>query len=466
MMKALTRIVSLFLFLSFTVKGQYTVKNHLNLFSKKNTPVYSIAQDDKGYIWLGSKEGVVRFDGKNVKLYNHQNGIPADRITSIYCYKNNEIYIGTDKGKIHILRNEQSVDSILFVSEAPESKITGFYKKDDKLFVSTYGNGVYLFEKDKQSFHLNTATTLSDDVIYSMKLVEGKLWCGTDAGIAIIDPANVKAKAELASSEQGLPDRIVRSTGCYLDKKLFIGMQDSGVCLFDISKNKFERLEFFSEWEKGAVINCCNSANSDLVLATEKKGLFIFRNGKLYSDEFSNALKDITLNAMFIDRFNSIWLISSVGVHQVIEKRFEFINTAKGLPDDKILSVMSDMDRGIWAGTSHGIIRINRNEANSYSFSEPKDFPRSTVSCAAMDENGTIFFGTYENGLVVVSGTKTNHFNTRNSSLPNDNISNLILKNNKLYISTLGGGVIIGVVSDNKLSIEKNYTEENGLKSN
>jgi PAS domain S-box-containing protein len=214
------------------------------------------------------------------------------------------------------------------------------------------------------------------------------------------------------------------------------------------------------------VINCCLNSNSDLVLATEKQGLFIFRNGRLYSDEFNSSLKDVSLNSMFIDRFNSIWLTSSIGVHQVVEKRFEFINAAKGLPDDKILSVISDKDRGIWAGTSHGVIRIDRNENNNYSFMEPKDFPRSTVSCAIMDDNGVLYFGTYENGIVVASGNKIYHFNTKNSALPNDNISNLILKDGKLYVSTLGAGVLICQVNENKLTLEKNFSEEDGLKSN
>jgi ligand-binding sensor domain-containing protein len=223
-MRALGKIGAILLLLPFFLKAQYTVRNHLNLFSKKNTPVSSITQDDKGYIWLGSKEGVVRFDGKNIKLFNQQNGLPAEKITSIYCYKNNEIYLGTDKGRVFIIKNESSIDSLSFTSDVPDNKITGFYKKDGQLFVSTYGNGIYLFEKGKQSFHLNTSTTLSDDVVYTMKLVEEKLWCGTDAGIAIVDPAKPKAKTGLASSEQGLPDKIVRSISYYSDKKLLIGI--------------------------------------------------------------------------------------------------------------------------------------------------------------------------------------------------------------------------------------------------
>lgn len=452
--------------LPFFLSAQYAIRNHLNLFSKKNTPVTAITQDERGYMWLGSKEGLARFDGKNVQLFNQQTGVPAEKITAVYCYHANEIFIGTDLGKVYILKNEAAIDSIVFSADAPDNKITGFYKKGRFTYIATYGNGVYVFDGNKQTKHFNSSAGFSDDVVYTMRLIHGKLWCGTDAGISVISDPDSDPKVSVKSSEQGLPDNIVRSVSLYSDNKLLIGMQDSGVCFYDIQKNKFERLIFFNEWDKGAVINCGVNSNKDLVLATDKQGLFIFRNGRLHSEEFSSALKASSFSQMYIDRFNSIWLTSSAGAHQIIEKRFEFINSQKGMPDEKILSVVCDKDQSIWAGTSHGIIRINRNETNSYSFSEPKDFPKSTVSCAAVDDNGVLYFGTYESGLVVISSGKSIHFNTKNSSLPNDNISNIFIHKEKLYISTLGGGLIVCKVESGQLQLEKNYTEEDGLKSN
>jgi PAS domain S-box-containing protein len=453
------------LLFSFPLFSQYSVKNYLNLFPKKNTPFYCITQDKKGYLWLGSKDGLVKFDGLSGKIFNQKDGLPPCKITNIYCDSLLKVWIGTENGKVYYLKQNSKADSLVFTGEIPENKITGFYGSDTKLFVSTYGNGIYVFENGRQAEHITSKNGLSDDVIYNLKFISGKLWCGTDAGISVIGNLNGKPTVEIISTRSGLPDNIVRSIHPYSDSKLVIGMQDSGVCFFDLAKRQFQGIIFFNNWDKGAVINCLVTNNQEIVFATEKKGLFLFKDGQLHSDEFLPGLKTTSFNKLFIDRSNSIWLTSDIGAHQIIEKRFELINSLKGLPDEKILSIICDNDQTLWAGTSHGIIKLNKNESNNFSFSSPANFPEVTVSCSAMDDNGILYFGTYESGLIIMKDNKPMIFTSKNSSLTNDNVSNIFISREKAYVSTLGGGLIICQLDGNKLTVLKNYTEKEGLKS-
>jgi PAS domain S-box-containing protein len=458
-------VVIVWLLFSVGGYGQYAVRNYLNLLPKKNTPFTCITQDKSGYLWFGSKEGLLKFDGRQGQLFNQKNGIPSFKITALFCDENEAVWIGTENGRVYCLKNNSKADSLIFKEEAPDSKITGFYKTGNRLFVSTYGNGLYVFENGVQSQHLTSKNGLADDVVYTLRFLQNKLWCGTDAGISVIsDPAG-KLSFETISTKMGLPDNIVRSIHPYSSSKLVIGMQDSGVCFFDTGKKRFESIVFFNNWDKGAVINCMVSSNSELVFATEKNGLFLFKDGQLHSDEFSAALKTNSFNQLFIDQASSIWLVSDVGAHQVFEKRYEIINALKGLPDEKILSVICDNDKTLWAGTSQGIIKVNKNESNNFNVTLPKDFPKVTVSCSAIDEEGTLYFGTYESGLILIREGKQVIYNTANSALPNDNISNIIISNGKVYVSTLGGGLAICEIKDQRLNVLKNYTEKDGLKS-
>jgi ligand-binding sensor domain-containing protein/serine phosphatase RsbU (regulator of sigma subunit) len=414
---------------------------------------------------MGSKEGLVKFDGRAAQVFGQKNGLPAMKITSIYCDSTLGVWIGADNGKVYLLDQNGWADSLIFKADVPDNKITGFYKTGSRLFVSTYGNGVYLFENNEQAAHFTSKNGLTDDVVYTMKFLNNSLWCGTDAGIATISNLDGNVTFEAISTKLGLPDNIVRSINYYSPSKLVIGMQDSGLCFFNTEKKAFEKIIFFSNWDKGAVINCQVNDNEDLVFATEKKGLFLFKDGQLHSEEFAGSLKTSSFYQLFIDRFNSIWLTSDLGVHQIVEKRFEMINTLKGLTDEKILSIICDNDNSLWAGTSHGIIRIIKNENNSYSFLPVPGFPKVTVSCSAIDGDGTLYFGTYESGIIVIKDGKLSNYNTGNSRLSNDNVSGIFISDGKVYVSTLGGGLVICKIEDGKFLALKNYTEKDGLKS-
>ncbi|MCE3259368.1 MAG: Response regulator containing a CheY-like receiver domain and a domain protein [Bacteroidetes bacterium] len=467
-MNRVRNLVCLILLFPFLpLSGQYAIKNFQNLLPKKNVPFNSVSQDKFGYLWMGSNEGLIKFDGRVSQVFNQKNGLPAAKITSVYCDNDRIVWMGTENGKVYCLHPNLRTDSLTFSKEAPENKITGFYKNaNGKLFVATYGNGVYVFENNALTQHYTSKNGMSDDVVYSFEFIQNSLWCGTDAGITRILKTEQTPVFEVISSKNGLPDNIVRSIALYNNDQLVIGTQDSGVCFFNITKKEFQKPIFFSDWDKGAVIECASIDHSDLVFITEKKGLFLFRKGQLFSQDYFSGLKTTEFTDLFIDNTNSVWLASKSGMHQVADKRFEFINAAKGLTDEKILSVICDHNGTIWAGSQTGLVKLNKNEQNVFSISAIKDFPKGTVSCSAIDDKGGLFFGTYENGLIAMIDNKALVFNSQNSSLPNDNVSNLFISNGKIYVSTLGGGLAICELTGNKLSVLKTYSEDNGLKSN
>lgn len=61
--------------------------------------VYAILQDQTGFIWMGTKVGLCRYDGSFFKVYSHNNSkLGSDFITSLYQAKNGQIWVGTDQG--------------------------------------------------------------------------------------------------------------------------------------------------------------------------------------------------------------------------------------------------------------------------------------------------------------------------------------------------------------------------------
>ena len=81
-----------------TLAKNYYVTSAQNL-SQNN--VKTIIQDGKGFMWFGTKNGLNRFDGKKVRIYNcydEKRGIGNNNISALFEDKNKNIWVGTDRG--------------------------------------------------------------------------------------------------------------------------------------------------------------------------------------------------------------------------------------------------------------------------------------------------------------------------------------------------------------------------------
>lgn len=467
------RVVFLFIcfvFIQPSAFSQYFVKNYFNISGKKDVAFNCVTQDKKGYLWAGTNEGIIKFDGKNTIVFKKENGVSDSKITAIYADSYNTIWAGTEDGNVYFISPNEKVDSVVFTKDKPTNKITSFYVTENKkVFISTYGDGIYVYQ-DKQTEHITAEKGLSDDVIYSMVFINRYLWCGTDAGITYITNIESNPVYNTISNKDGLPDNIVRNISSYKNDNIIISMQDSGVCLLNLKTDKFERFPFFNNWSHGAVVNVVPYNKNSFAIATEKNGLFFIKNGRFYIQDYFATIQTSSISYLFKDNANNFWLASPKGLHLFYEKRFDYINSSKGLPNEKILSVITDKNNCIWAGTEAGLYIIMKDSAGRLVFQAQKDLAKLTISHAAVAPDGNIWFATYSNGIIVLNPItkKTISINSKTSKLPNDNISTIYFsKNNSAYISTLGGGLIEAEANcDNGFIIKNTFSEKDGLGSN
>ena len=461
----------LFAFSFFSLFPQYQIRNFYSLTGKKDVPVNCIAQDHDGYLWLGTKEGVFRFDGKTAENPLKEHKPLQTEITALFIDSKDVLWLGLKSGKVFYLHKNR-LDSIAFGDGGNTSKITTFCELGNRVFFGTYGNGIFVFENGTLS-HYNTSNGLSDDVVYKLIVDKmSRLWCATDAGITEFAFTSSKPLINVISNKNGLPDNIVRDLFLRSDK-LCIAMQDSGVCYYNLKTKKFERKTFFSEWGLGPVINAFNDASGKTILATEKQGLLVFKNSNLNVFDYETHAQCKEINQAFLDREQQIWLANKKGISQFTEKRYQLINKQLGLENEKVLAIAIDNDHSIWVGTTSGVTKILKDERGELNVLTQKSLDKYSISCAVKAPDGDIWFGTYGQGIIVLN-TKTNNsviLNTADDKISDNNISHLHFENNHtLYISTLGGGLIkaqVDLEGEYKLfNIEAVYTEENGFGSN
>lgn len=447
--------------------AQLQVKNFFSLTGKKNVPVTVVVQDGTGFLWLGTPEGVYKFDGVNPLSLTRGFPMLRQEISALFIDELQNTWIGTKSGKVYCLTKNR-IDSIQFPEGTQSEKITSFANINSRLLIGTYGNGIYSWAGGKLE-HYTSEQGLSDNVVYHIAGDKSsRIWCGTDAGITAMQFEGGKAAFDVISGRNGLPDNIVRDIA-FQDNHLLIAMQDSGVCSYDLKTKKIVREHFFNNWSMGTVLNSLSSGGKTVV-ATERNGLLLFEKGGVTVYDYQQYLQVPQINQLFIDREKQLWVASKNGLSQFCEKRFNFINAARGLTDDNVLAVAMDNNNSIWIGSASGISRIVRDENGSPVVIQ-HDLGKYTISCAAKAPDGTIWFGTYGNGIVVVSPDKKKTTIATGSSdmMDKSNISQIFFPDKEhVYIATLGGGLIkarLTPESREKIVAEKVYTESDGLGS-
>lgn len=463
------KILLVLVFYSSILFPQLQVKNYFSFTGKKDVAVNTLTQDKQGFLWIGTAEGLYKFDGKTSVQIAKENPILKKNITAIFIDSKGTAWIGTNSGKVYSFKNNK-IDSLDLKLKPNEEKITSFCEIKSTLCFATYGNGIYTL-KNNEIKNFNSDKGLSDNVVY--KLItdhKNTLWCATDGGITEITNITAQASFKIISNKIGLPDNIVRDIS-FEEKRIMISMQDSGVCSYNLSNSKIERIPFFANWTLGTVINANMQVPNKTIIATEKNGFLQIQNGIISIYNYEKYLQTTGINQLFIDNAKQIWIASKKGISQFYDRRYDFINSLKGLSDDKILAIATDNDHAIWIGTVNGISKIMTDDEGKIIVTKIQEATKFTISCATKAPDGSIWFGTYGNGIIELGSQNKSStvINSQNKGLSNDNVSNIYFADNTtVYISTLGGGLIKAKVDldTREFKVEKTYSETEGLGSN
>ncbi len=457
------------------VHAQIPFLKELEITTDGSSPhINKIYQDQQHFLWIGTSQGLYMYDGYNFQKIGGSDSSDEPSVTALLRDTGGTLWIGYNDGAIRILSNHHLAR---FRPEegTPKVAITDFaLDSSGHLWFSTYGEGIYSL-RDKRLYNFNTDDGLTDNSVYALTVCKnGEVWCGTDEGLSICSWINGKKSVRRLSQAQGLPDNIVRTIQSDPTGKIWIGMQDKGVCYFDPEQKKFITPSNLTTWSFGAVTRICLLNSEEFWVGTEKSGIVdveLFGDMRVRECGRASGLSANRINDILQDAEGNIWLAANTVLLFSTGEKIEFVHTVNGIPLNDIQAILHRRNGDLWISTPQKLYSVtladNGNKTIKTLF-ENKGLGAASILCLYEDVYNNVWIGTFGSGVFFYEDKSGSIKNIREpDGLANDNVLSISGKGNDVWFATLGGvsRCIIDAASQNRPHLQT-FTEENGLKEN
>jgi ligand-binding sensor domain-containing protein/signal transduction histidine kinase len=393
----------------------------------------SILQDQDGFIWVGTQDGLNRFDGYHFKVYKHDPGVPTslsnNTIRELYEDISGRLWIGTDDGLNHYdpdhdafiqFHDKASDKSSLFSS--PVVRI--YQDRLSDLWVATQGSGLGKFDPLTQEFiqythDINDNTSLASNFVTD--LVEdsrGHFWVGTQNGLDLMERTTGQFHHFLHNPQD--PNSLEGNNINVLledsSGQIWVGLNGEGLDRFDPSNERF--FHYHNQAED------LNSLSNDTVYA-----LFQDRSGKIWvgteqgldqyrseTDQFTRIREatsqvdtpgSLAVQSLYQDRSGAFWvgtLGSGLLLLNLQGEQFHPISHNPGNPDtltsNMVWSLYEDHSGQLWVGTRDGLDRFDPSSGHFYHYThdsqDPNSLSHNWVRTILEDGQGRLWIGTIQ----------------------------------------------------------------------
>ncbi len=396
----------------FSDENKYSVvKNwQINDGLPQNT-VFSVIQDRDGYIWLGTAEGIARFDGVKFTLFNNKSNqkISFDSTRALFQDSSGNVWIGGNN--ILKYKDRTFTKKIIDNDNNKNSELIRTFYEDSqgRIWIGTYGNGVKRIEGNKITT-LSTASGFIDDTILAfLEDSKGQFWIGTSKGLCLFN----KGKCKLYTKKEGLSGNIIRTIFEDKEQNLWIGTQTGGITLF--KKNTIVHYNEKTGLSNNWVSSIVEDAYGTIIIGTFGGGINFIKNDEIFKNEDINEhLPDLNITTLMLDRENNLWAGTwKEGVVQLRVTKFSNHTANKMLTLFPPIVLFEDSKKNVWAGTRNKGIFLFQNGKFIRNFTTFDGLASNIINTIYEDKNGNIIASSdaekKQSGLSILNG---DHFQT------------------------------------------------------
>lgn len=419
--------------------------------------VQAIAQTHDGYLWVGTREGLARFDGTHFTIFNSRNtpALKISSITALCADKNDALWIGTDGGGLARMKDEVFIH-FDHADGLAGNKIHAICEANDgSLWIGTdAGMSRY---KNKQFINYTTANgLLSDSVRYIYEDRSTNLWIATSKGL---NRLMADATMDSFTMPNGLPNDSVRGICQDKGSRLWIG-SNNGLLWY----NAFWGRSFYAYNTRYGLSDTfvsavCEDHDGNLWVGTYS-GLNRFRQGRFYSQLDNEGLPFDKVNALFEDNQGDLWVGTQEGLVRLEPKRFAAYTRQNGLTHNNVTSVLQDRNGNFWIGTWGGGFN-EMKDGKITAFTSTNGLSKDLILSLCEGHDGSIWVGAdYDGGLTQLKNGKVMHY-TGKDGLPEAGLK--VLYEDSASNLWIGTSVGLYRLADGKIKKLKNQSVEDDI---
>ena len=393
--------------------------------------VYSLMSDERGFLWLGTPKGLVRYDGARFSTFSAESSsdftIASTDASNAFIDSRGRFWLGS-WGKGVTLYDENMQSLAIFKSDGSDNAIgsdkiqTIFEDSQGRIWIGSYSGGLALYDEKTQSFsrfqHQNSnPQSISNNRVWSItEDAEGYIWAGTSDGLnRLTDPATGSFQRFYHQPEQpgSLNNSLIRRL--YTDRtgRMWVGTE-LGFGEFDVKSGVYSPYDPAGSPIHSGITAIQEDAKGNLWVGAQK-GLYLFspeemRFLPLTSKGNYVILAQDDLRAIRFDNNDVLWVATRYGglakiqfkpglfraTTQYIDKQ----GVAKNL--SQVLSLYLDSRRRIWVGTQDGLYVKNSPSDTPTPFQPTKMLDITGVWDITESRNGQLWLAT-EDGLYSIA---------------------------------------------------------------
>jgi ligand-binding sensor domain-containing protein/signal transduction histidine kinase len=397
-----------------------------------------ILQDNNGYIWIGTQDGLNRFNGYTYTIFKHNRkdstSLSNNEVWSIFQDRQNRIWVGTVGGGLNLYDSQTETfshfqhDANNPLSLSNNIVLSIFQDQQNRIWVGTRGGGLNLFDPQTRTFtrfvhDVNNPASLSNNIVRSILQDQQKrIWVGTrGGGISLLNPETLTFSHFQNDPDDplSLSNNFVRSIFQDQQNRIWVGTAGGGLDFFDL------QTESFSHYQ--------------------------------HDPNNPTSLSNNSIRSIFQDKQNNIWVGTDGGLNLLnpqtkVFKHFQHdTNNSASLSNNEVWNILQDQQGGIWILTRHGanLLDLETQFFTHYKHdtNNPASLSNSSVKNIFQDQQNRIWIGTDGGGLNLYDPqtqtfTHFQHDPANELSLSNNEVWSIFQdRQNRIWIGTNRGGL-------------------------